>query len=241
MTVRCLRIVVLFSSPARFHTAPSSHSPSLPALPVTVALLFRPPEQYLTRPELISPADAQTSVNRWKPKMGQGYEEWEKNGWIVAEHDARGWFTWYCRVRFPTFFPSFSFSALMVRWPQFFLGRRCDDDVRQVKRWTGCVGQQSGRWRRIFLDKYRKAGVTVIDPDEEKVSEGIRQTIMHWVRPPFLSRPLRVELLQFESYLSLYPVLQAYSPTTEHLNIFRIEKGDIVANEDVGEEDAGEG
>ncbi|BGP19074.1 hypothetical protein JCM10213_006659 [Rhodosporidiobolus nylandii] len=138
---------------------------------------------YLTRPELVSPADAATSVNRWKEKMGQGYEDWEKNGWIVAEHDARGWYQWYYR---------------------FFLGRRCDDDERQVGRWARCAGEQSGRWRRILLEKYRKAGVNVVEPEQESVSKGIRQTLNHW----------------------------AYDPTTDHLNRFRREKGDWVGNDE---------
>ncbi|GAA6007217.1 hypothetical protein JCM10207_001549 [Rhodosporidiobolus poonsookiae] len=145
--------------------------------------------QYLTRPELTSPADIKTSVNKWQAKMGQGYDDWEKNGWIVPEHDARGWFQWYYR---------------------FFLGRRCADDSRQVGRWARVAGEQSGRWRRILLEKYRKAGVGFVEPGEEGVSKGIRQTLNHW----------------------------AYDPTTDHLNRFREEKGDKVANDDA---EAGEG
>ncbi|GAA5860196.1 hypothetical protein JCM8547_009222 [Rhodosporidiobolus lusitaniae] len=139
--------------------------------------------QYLTRPELTTPAEIATSVNKWQAKMGQGYEEWEKAGWIVPEHDARGWFQWYYR---------------------FYLGRRCADDARQVLRWSRCAGAQSGRWRRILLEKYRKKGVSFVEPEEEEVSKGIRQTLRHW----------------------------ACDPTTENLNRFREEKGDNVANDD---------
>ncbi len=38
---------------------------------------------------------------------------WVAKGWIYHE-DPRGWFQWYCR---------------------YYLGRRCNDDERQIRRW----------------------------------------------------------------------------------------------------------
>jgi len=64
-------------------------------------------------------------VNKFGVKCGQTIEEWEAAGWIRHDWDVRGWFQWYCR---------------------FWMGRRGDDDERQVGRWKKCCGE-TGRWR----------------------------------------------------------------------------------------------
>lgn len=101
-------------------------------------------------------------ANKFKVSCGQSIEEWEAAGWINHEFDVRGWFQWYCR---------------------FFIGRRCDDDSRQISRWQKCVGN-TGRWRKLLLKKYVSLGVReVFDDGEEEsveVSPVMHQTCHHW-------------------------------------------------------------
>jgi len=114
-------------------------------------------ERYLTCPTY------DPEVNKYKVKCGQSIEEWEAGGWINHNHDVRGWFQWYCR---------------------FFMGRRCDDDERQVGRWRKCVGER-GRRRRMLLKKYVSMGVREVfddgeDEEQDDVSPVMHQTCFHW-------------------------------------------------------------
>ncbi|KAJ4253458.1 hypothetical protein NW762_010616 [Fusarium torreyae] len=104
-------------------------------------------------------------VNKYGVACGQSIEEWEAAGWIAHEYDVRGWFQWYCR---------------------FWMGRRCDDDERQISRWKKCVGE-TGRWRRILLKKYVALGIRTVfadvDGDDEDISDVspvVHQTCHHW-------------------------------------------------------------
>ena len=114
-------------------------------------------EKFLSSPEY------DQDVNKYKVSSGQTIEEWEAAGWINHTYDVRGWFQWYCR---------------------FFMGRRCEDDGRQISRWRKCVGE-TGRWRRMLLKKYVSMGIReVFDDGEEEegndVSPVMHQTCHHW-------------------------------------------------------------
>ncbi len=102
-------------------------------------------------------------INKYKVSSGQTIEEWEAAGWINHTYDVRGWFQWYCR---------------------FFMGRRCDDDERQISRWRKCVGE-TGRWRRMLLKKYVAMSIREVfddgeDEEQNDVSPVMHQTCHHW-------------------------------------------------------------
>jgi len=94
-------------------------------------------------------------LNYYKVKSGLSLLEWENSGWIEPV-DPYGWFQWYCR---------------------FYLGRRCNDDKRQVDRWNKYAGEKSGRWRRRLINMCIQKGTKYNDTN---VSPVIRQGLQHW-------------------------------------------------------------
>ncbi|KAL6720089.1 hypothetical protein ACLMJK_002010 [Lecanora helva] len=113
--------------------------------------------------KFLTSTDYDPEINKYKVASGQTIEEWEANGWINHTYDVRGWFQWYCR---------------------FFMGRRCEDDERQISRWRNCVGE-TGRWRRMLLKKYVTMGIREVfddgeDEEQNDVSPVMHQTCHHW-------------------------------------------------------------
>jgi hypothetical protein len=70
---------------------------------------------------------------------------WREKGWIYHE-DPRGWFQWYCR---------------------YFMGRRCPDDERQIRRWRAV------RRHIAQVKKNCRRGDMSCRPRQ-------RQALMHW-------------------------------------------------------------
>lgn len=61
----------------------------------------------------LSPDFKDPSLNFFGVDASSPLSEWKEKGWI-HEDDPRGWFQWYCR---------------------YYMGRRHEDDSRQIKRW----------------------------------------------------------------------------------------------------------
>ena len=85
------------------------------------------------------------ALNYFGVNASQPLSVWRANGWIY-EDDPRGWFQWYCR---------------------YFMGRRCPDDERQVRRWRAV------RRHVAQLEQNCRRGAMNCRPKQ-------RQALLHW-------------------------------------------------------------
>ena len=94
------------------------------------------------------------SINKYKVKSGTSLKYWETHNWMT-KYDPYGWVAWYCN---------------------FYNGRRCPDDERQIKRWLSFTGP-NGRFRKRLINMVKKKKTTYND---YSISPVIRQGLLQW-------------------------------------------------------------
>jgi hypothetical protein len=102
------------------------------------------PKSWFAKAKL-SPEKYEKKLNFFGVRASQTLAEWRKKGWIHKD-DPRGWFQWYCR---------------------YYMGRRHQDDERQIKRWM--------KMRRhvAWLQGACRLGDLTCRPRQ-------RQALLHW-------------------------------------------------------------
>ena len=91
-------------------------------------------------------------LNRFGVNASLTLAAWRRHGWIRPQ-DPRGWFQWYCR---------------------YYMGRRSDDDARQIKRWRA-------------VQRHVAAIRKNCDTGDLECRRKQRQAVLHWA---YDSRPL---------------------------------------------------
>jgi hypothetical protein len=102
------------------------------------------PTDWFTKAKL-SPEKSDPSLNYFHVSASQSLHEWLNKGWIHPD-DPRGWFQWYCR---------------------YYMGRRHEDDERQIKRWLAMKRHVSQIKNNCM-------------PYDETCRPRQRQALLHW-------------------------------------------------------------
>jgi hypothetical protein len=102
------------------------------------------PDEWFSHAKLC-PERHDPALNFFGINASQPLAVWRAKGWIYHE-DPRGWFQWYCR---------------------YYMGRRCPDDERQIKRWRAV------RRHVAQIEKNCRRGDLACRPKQ-------RQALLHW-------------------------------------------------------------
>ena len=103
------------------------------------------PRSWFKGAKLTTDYKRHAELNYFGLNASQSLKVWQQKGWINPQ-DPRGWFEWYCR---------------------YYLGRRTEDDERQIKRWLAMK-------RHIMqVKKNCRVGDTSCRPKQ-------RQSLLHW-------------------------------------------------------------
>ena len=103
------------------------------------------PDEWWAKAKLSPDGKQHKELNYFGVNASQPLSVWREKGWIHKD-DPRGWFQWYCR---------------------YYLGRRHEDDERQIKRWAAIA-------RHIAQVRHN------CRPGDEFCRPRQRQAILHW-------------------------------------------------------------
>lgn len=103
------------------------------------------PKSWYKNAKLSPDGKQHKELNYFGVNASQSLSVWKTKGWIHKD-DPRGWFQWYCR---------------------YYMGRRHDDDERQIKRWKAI-----SRHIAQVVHNCRKG--------DEFCRPRQRQAILHW-------------------------------------------------------------
>lgn len=107
------------------------------------------PKSWWKKAKLSPDGKQHKELNLYGVNASQSLLVWQEKGWIHKD-DPRGWFQWYCR---------------------YYLGRRHEDDERQIKRWKAIIRHASQ-----IAHNCR--------PGDQHCRPRQRQAILHWAYDP---------------------------------------------------------
>lgn len=103
------------------------------------------PNDWFEKAKLSPDGKRHKELNFFEVNASQPLSVWKEKGWIHKD-DPRGWFQWYCR---------------------YYLGRRHEDDLRQIKRWRA-------------ITRHASQIVHNCRPGDLHCRPRQRQAILHW-------------------------------------------------------------
>lgn len=103
------------------------------------------PAEWFKEAKLSTDGKRHKELNLFGVNASQPLSVWKEKGWIHKD-DPRGWFQWYCR---------------------YYLGRRHEDDARQIKRWKA-------------ITRHATQVVNNCRPGDVHCRPRQRQAILHW-------------------------------------------------------------
>ena len=103
------------------------------------------PDDWLENAKISPDSKPDPLLNYYEIAASQPLKIWQEKGWINPQ-DPLGWFQWYCR---------------------YTMGRRSDDDERQIKRWKAI---------RRHIGQIKKNCI----PGDQTCRMKQRQALLHW-------------------------------------------------------------